>query len=116
MPAALSAEAQIDNGIRELNCAAQSFAAISGIMSNSRLANGLSGKKNFEHHDAERLLLVLAEMRELQDFHQVPIDWSDTETVRTALDEHREKKKVFAEVHRVCSASFLLTREEIVRR
>jgi predicted TIM-barrel fold metal-dependent hydrolase len=86
MLAGLSPEAKIKNELRELYCAESNFAKISGVVGKTRLAEGLAGQKDFDRHDAERMLEVLQEMRELQTaVGDAPIDWSRVDKVLTAL-------------------------------
>lgn len=97
--ASLSSEAQIANRLRELGCAESNFAVISGVMGKTRLAQGLAGDKDFDRDDAERMLNVLEEMRELRDMLQTPPDWKQTDQIRTALEQRRQVKKLVQEVN-----------------
>jgi hypothetical protein len=83
--ATFSAESKIKNGLRKLNCAESNFAKISGVCGKTRLIEGLAGQKDFDRRDAERMLEVLDEMRQLQAEIDVPIDWSRTDKITTAL-------------------------------
>jgi hypothetical protein len=85
MLATLSAESQIKNVLRELNCAESIFAAIAGVVSRSRLAQALAGQKAFDQKDAERLLEVVGEMKTLQAEVCVPIDWTRVSEIQNAL-------------------------------
>ena len=94
--ATYSPEMKIKTGLRSLNCAEYNFAKIAGVVSKSRLAQGLSDDplvhKEFEPHDAEALLNVLTEMRELQNSIDVPIDWSRVDKIAIALTLRRISK------------------------
>jgi hypothetical protein len=90
--ATFSPEAKIKNGLRELNCAESNFANFAGVVGRTRLMEGLAGQKDFERHDAERMLQVLEEMRELQSEIDVPIDWSRVDKISTALAIRRVAK------------------------
>lgn len=96
--AAFSPEVQIGNALRELDCAESNFAKIAGVVGKSRLAEGLSGQKDFERRDAEKMLAVLQEMRELRDASAIPPDWKRVDEIREALAARREGKRVIAEV------------------
>lgn len=92
--ALLSPENRIKQGLAELGCSGRRFSAIAGV-SNSRLANALDGKLEFEDEDeeAERLLEICREMKELQTaVGQVPVDWSKVDKVQTALVVSRINK------------------------
>ena len=97
--AALSPEAQIGNALRnEFDCAESNFAKIAGVVGKSRLAEGLSGQKDFDRCDAEKMLAVLQEMRELRDASPTPPDWKKVDEIREALAARREWKRMQAEV------------------
>jgi hypothetical protein len=95
--AALSPETQIGNALRELDCAESNFAKIAGVVGKSRLAEGLAGQKDFERRDAEKMLAVLQEMRELRDASAIPPDWKKVDEIREALAARREGKKIISE-------------------
>jgi len=95
--ATLSPEAQIGNGLRELDCAESNFAKIAGVVGKSRLAESLSGQKDFNLRDAEKMLEVLQEMRELRDTSATPPDWKKVDEIREALAARREGKKLISE-------------------
>jgi hypothetical protein len=92
--ATYSPETQIKDKLDELGCAGNSFAEIAGVVSKSRLALGLAGHNDFDHHDALRMLEVLQEMVELRDMSQSPPDWKRVTEVRKALEERRRAKKL----------------------
>jgi hypothetical protein len=110
MLATYSPETLIAQGLEDLGCAGNNFAEISGVMSRSRLAQGLTGQKEFEHHDAQKMLLTLEEMRELRDFLQTPPDWKQTEAIRAALEQRRQVRKMVKEVNDLFSAYMTLER------
>ena len=83
--ATFSHETRIRNILAALDCKHHHFAEISGVVGKTRLAQGLNGEKDFEQHDAIRMLDVLNRMMELQDAAIAPIDWSKAERVQTAL-------------------------------
>ena len=62
--ATYSSEMKLKTGLRDLRCAEYNFAKIAGVVSKSRLAQGLSDDllvhKSFETRDAEAMLIVLA--------------------------------------------------------
>jgi len=95
--AALSPETQINNALRELDCADSNFAKIAGVVGKSRLAEGLTGQKDFERCDAEKMLAVLREMRELRDASAIPPDWKKVDEIREALAARREGRKLISE-------------------
>ena len=88
-----SPEMKIKTGLRSLNCAEHNFAKIAGVVSKSRLAQGLSDDllvhKSFETRDAEPMLGVLEEVKELQAAIDVPIDWTRTDKIIVALTMRR---------------------------
>jgi hypothetical protein len=91
--ATLSPENRIKTELAKLGCAERNFAVIAGVVGKSRFAEGMAGQKDFEHRDAERILEVLEEMRELQAaVGDVPIDWSRVDRVQTALVVRRVAK------------------------
>ena len=92
-----SAEAQITRQLEELGCSSNAFAEISGVVARTRMAQGLAGQKDFEQTDAERMLAVLAEMTELRDLSQSPVDWKQVDEIRKALEERRAAKKLIRE-------------------
>lgn len=96
--AAYSPEAQLGNGLRELNCADTNFAKIAGVCGKSRLIEGLSGLNDFSRHDALEMLRVLAEMKELQAASEVPVDWKNVDAIKEALAARRAGKKLVEEV------------------
>ena len=95
-----SKEAKISQSLDDLGCAGNNFADIAGVVSKSRLATGLAGN-DFEPEDADRMLEVLGEMRELRDLSQSPPDWKRTDEIRKALEERRAAKKLIQDVKRV---------------
>jgi hypothetical protein len=98
--AALSNEAKIANQLDELGCSSNAFAEISGVVGRTRVAQGLAGQKDFEPADADKMLVVLAEMTELRDLSQSPPDWKQTDEIRKALDERRKAKTLTQDVNR----------------
>lgn len=100
MLATLSPEAQIGNALRELGCAESNFAKIAGVVGKSRLAEGLSGLPgtHFSQRDAEKMLLVIQEMRELRDASAIPPDWKQVDEIRAALTARREARRFFQAV------------------
>ena len=95
---ALSPEMKIKNALRELNCAESNFAKlVVGIVGKTRIAEALNENPNvqrdFDRGDAEQLLEVIGEMRELAAaIDAVPIAWEHTDKVKTALVLRRIKK------------------------
>ncbi len=98
--AALSPETQINNALRAIDCAESNFAKIAGVVGKSRLAEGLSGQKDFNHCDAEKMLAVLQEMRELRDTSAISPDWKKVDEIREALAARREGKTLISETAR----------------
>jgi predicted ArsR family transcriptional regulator len=90
----LSTEATIRRQLKELNCAENAFAVFNGVVGRTRFFEAMQGKpgKHFSHDDAERMLQVLEEMRELQSEIDLPIDWSQANKVETALVIRRVSK------------------------
>lgn len=90
MPATFSPEGRIDAGLRELGCSGRNFVDIAKNL-NVRIAQGpfseaLSGKKPFDTATAEKLLVVLDRMRDLQESVGVaPIGWAMPQRVAVAL-------------------------------
>ena len=90
MPATFSVEGKIAAALRELDCSANSFVALSKSLG-ARLSLGgfseaLSGRgKPFDHETAQRLLEVLERMRDLDAEIGLPLDWSRTERISNAL-------------------------------
>jgi hypothetical protein len=91
MLATFSEESRLKSGLVQLNCAESNFAKISGVVSKTRLIEGLAGQNNFNHRDAERMLETLDEMRSLQEeidlftHSHTPVDWSRVEEIRNVL-------------------------------
>jgi hypothetical protein len=108
-----SFESQIDNQLRELDCAANNLAAISQVVSKSRLSRALSGEKALDHDDAVRLLECLKEMSELKEISLTPPNWKEIDQIRAILAQRRENRKQLEEVTKVCNALFIETRWEI---
>lgn len=88
-----SKEAKIRDGLNELGCAEHNFSEIVGI-TRQRLAQALAGKKHFSDSDAERILKVLSELRELAHLSPTPPDWKRTAEIRATLDAHRQLKQL----------------------
>src|SRR5260221_9603209 len=97
--ATYSVEAQIARQLEELGCSSNAFAEISGVVGRTRMAQGLAGQKDFDRADAEKMLAVLAEMAELRDLSQSPIDWKQSDQIRQALAERRAVKRLIREAH-----------------
>jgi len=114
--ATLSAEARIGQQLEELGCAENNFADICQVVSKSRLSRGLNGDKDFEHHDAEQMLLWLREMRELKDLSPTLPDWKQVDQIRAAIEERRKLKALLAEASRVLARSFELGKDPTLRR
>jgi hypothetical protein len=83
--AALSPETKIRSILAALDCKHHHFAEISGVVGKTRFAQGLAGEKDFDQHDAIRMLDVLTRMMELQEAVIAPVNWSKTTKVRDAL-------------------------------
>lgn len=115
--ATFSAEARIRDGLVELRCPESNFAKICGVVGKTRLAEGLTDPtKSFSPHDAERMLLVIADMKELVALSQGQLDWKDTDAIRTALAERRAAKQLlFEEVNRVVGRLFELGKDPSLR-
>lgn len=90
MLATFSPESIIKNRLYlELNCAESVFAAISGIVSRSRLAQALSGQKPLGETEARLLLGVMDEMKKMQDEMPLPIDWTRVSKIQESLAHKR---------------------------
>jgi len=91
--ASLSTENRIASGLRLFDCAAGNFVLIAKQLGTSISAGGLSealnGKRPLDNSIAERLLDVLSRMADLQNAVDVPVDWSQTERIVTALTIRR---------------------------
>ena len=91
--ASLSAENRIAAGLRMFGCAAGNFVLIAKQLGTPISAGGLSealnGKRPLDNSIAERLLEVLSRMADLQNAVDVPVDWSKTERIVTALTIRR---------------------------
>jgi hypothetical protein len=88
MITSLSPEGRIRSGLRRLNCTENSFVKISQVVGRTRFVQGITDEpdqKEFDRDDAERMLEILGRMEELQDAAIAPIDWAQTDRVRTAL-------------------------------
>lgn len=83
----LSQEAKIVAALAGFRCSITNFAEISGVVSKSRLAEGLNGTqgKSLDKSTIEKLFDRLARMQELQQSVDVPIDWSQTAKIQNAL-------------------------------
>jgi hypothetical protein len=96
MRGSFSPETRIANGLRVLNCAADSFVKIA-TEAGVKVARGtfseiMADKNNrdFENSLAERLLGVMEEMRTLQeDAGVLPVDWCRTDRIGRALTIRR---------------------------
>lgn len=86
-PASLSNEARIANGLRLFGCSGRSFVEIAkslGVpISHGPFSEQM--KASFHQELAEKLLEVLARMADLQDAVEVPVDWTRTERIASAL-------------------------------
>jgi len=87
--AVFSPEGRLEAGLRELDCSGRNFVDIAKSLG-ARIAHGpfseaLNGKKPFDSDTAERLLEVLARMRDLDSEVGLPLDWSRTERISNAL-------------------------------
>lgn len=94
MLATYSPENKIENGLRTLQCSGRNFVEIakeSGVKINTAtFSDALSGKKAFQRATADRLVDLLDQMQRLQDnLGVVPVSWSNTERVSTALTLRR---------------------------
>src|SRR5215813_830312 len=85
MITSFSPEGRIETGLRELSCAMHNFAKIAGVCGKTRLAEGLAGTNDFDNETAQRLLAVLAEMKQLQSEIDAPLDFSQVEKISAAL-------------------------------
>jgi len=101
MLATFSNESKIARELEELDCSGNAFAEICGIVGRTRMAQGLKGEKDFDQGDAERMFRTLAEMRELRSMSALPLDWTDCEGIRRALEERRGAKRILEDVMRV---------------
>jgi len=108
--ATYSPEAIIARGLEDLGCAGNNFAEIAGVVSRSRLAQGLAGQKDFDNRDAQKMLLVLEEMRELKELSPSLPDWRQTGEIRAALEQRRNVKKLVQEVNEAFQANWALRR------
>jgi hypothetical protein len=88
MITSLSPEGRIRSGLRRLTCTENSFVKISQVVGRTRFVQGITDgpdQKDFDRDDAERMLEILGRMDELQEAAIAPIDWAQTDRVRTAL-------------------------------
>jgi hypothetical protein len=98
MRGSLSPETKIDNALRELDCSGRPFVDIarsSGVaVSHGTYSEVMNGKKDFPQETADKLLDILGQMLRLQRAisDDVPIDWSRTERVATALALRRHQQ------------------------
>lgn len=94
------------NGLNP-RCTNSSFAGIAKIHSRPRVEAGLSGREPFENETALQYLAVARKMKSLSDSVGLPLDWSEVEQIRSALDAidnktlhvsvHQEQPRVAAE-------------------
>ena len=80
---------KIANDLRRLNCSGLSFVklarSLGSTIASGSFSEGLSGKRNFDRATEERLLEVLQRIKSLQAEVDLPLDWSQTERIATAL-------------------------------
>jgi hypothetical protein len=112
--ATLSPEAKLRDALIEVRCPESTFAKIAGVVGKTRLTEGLTDPaKSFDPHDAQRMLAVIDEMKELVALSQGQLDWKDTDAIRIALGERRQVRAMLAEVNRVVGEwSNLVTRNK----
>jgi hypothetical protein len=91
--ATLSPENRIASGLRLFECSARNFVEIArqlNIRTNtSALSEALNRKQLLDNSIAEQLLEILSRMADLRDAVDVPVDWSKTERIVTALTIRR---------------------------
>lgn len=85
-----SVEGRIATGLRELSCSGRSFVeigkALGAQVSQGRFSEALIGQRYLDREVGDKLLEILTRMRELQSaVGDIPIDWSRTERITTAL-------------------------------
>lgn len=73
------------NGLNP-RCANSNFAAIARIHSRPRVEAGLSGREPFDSPTALAYLAVARKMMNLSDTVGLPLDWSECDKIRAALD------------------------------
>ena len=101
MLANFSPEQRISETLNDLSCAPSNFAHLATtILGKTRLHEGLAGR-GFRPADAERLLVLIGEMVELQRAldkntvtapHHVPVDWSRIGAIEHILVTRRIAK------------------------
>lgn len=101
-------ENQFRAALEQLGCAGNSFAEICGLISKAELSRCLSGQKSFSPEDTPKLFAALREMQELAASSATPLNWKQTEIVRTALSQRRAVKKLIEDVARVVNEGDLL--------
>lgn len=86
-----SSEATIRERLKKLRCAENSFAAFNGVCGRTRFFEAMRGEpgKHFDQRDAERLLVMISEMEELESKSDAAIDWSQSDRVVRALTVQR---------------------------
>ncbi|MGH9690776.1 MAG: hypothetical protein ACRD4C_06785 [Candidatus Acidiferrales bacterium] len=82
----------LKNGFKELEIALDVFSALSGIPS-STLSMALRGTKDLSSERFKLAVDLLAELRELLKFYDVPISWADISRIRELLDRMRRTKR-----------------------
>jgi hypothetical protein len=98
----MAVESLITDILNELRprCALTNFALIAGILSPARVNTALNGQKPFDSQDALLYLNVARRLKALQDAAApLPIDWSETETIKAVLAAVSDKT-LHISVHR----------------
>jgi hypothetical protein len=99
--ASLSAENLLSNGLRELDMTVSTFAALYGDRSGSYLSQVFSGNRNLENEEGQRMLALLAELRELADaVAPIPVAFKNATLLRQILQDRRERKEAAESVAR----------------
>src|SRR5260370_24159256 len=85
-------ESKIRQSLAELNCSADALAIISDV-GKSRLSRAFRGLQDFSGPEAEHLMKIIADMRELKDSVQpFPLSFAtrDARTIRNLLPSRKE--------------------------
>ena len=99
MPALLSIETRLREHLQSLNCAERNFIEIANHLgqqiSRARFSQAVAGTgKPLGNFEAEQLYALVAELRELQNGTQFPIDWTRPDEVGDLVKSARTFHKL----------------------
>jgi hypothetical protein len=103
MPASLSVEVRLREGLKSLNCAERNFIEVANGLgqqiSRGRFSQALAGTgKALSNSEGEQLYALVGELRNLQESTPFPIDWTKPDQVGELLTAKRAALKLLEEL------------------